>query len=199
MSSSSKDDLCERGSLVAAYVLGTLQPSETKLMEAHVPSCAVCQEEYQALRPVAGVLSAWRANTLPPSTPMWKRLAERIVSKSEREVVTSPASEASITRGWPEPPWQDVAPGITCKLLSSDVDMDRVSMLVRLSPGTSYPPHTHASVEELYLLEGELWIDDRQLCPGDYNRADPGTSDQRVWSSTGCMCLLITSPSDAIR
>jgi anti-sigma factor ChrR (cupin superfamily) len=72
-------------------------------------------------------------------------------------------------------------------------------MLVRLAPGASYPPHEHASVEELYLLEGKLWIDERHLSAGDYNRAAPGTSDQRVWSETGCMCLLITSPSDELR
>jgi anti-sigma factor ChrR (cupin superfamily) len=71
-------------------------------------------------------------------------------------------------------------------------------MLVRLAPNTSYPPHQHAGVEELYLLEGELWIENRKLEPGDYNRAEAGTSDQRVWSETGCMCLLITSPSDQL-
>lgn len=48
------------------------------------------------------------------------------------------------------------------------------------------------------LLDGELWIDDRKLFPGDYNRAEPGTADQRVWSETGCTCVLITSPRDAI-
>jgi hypothetical protein len=41
---------------------------------------------------------------------------------------------------------------------------------IRLAPGVDYPPHTHAEVEELHLLGGELWIDDRKLYPGDYNR-----------------------------
>jgi anti-sigma factor ChrR (cupin superfamily) len=67
-----------------------------------------------------------------------------------------------------------------------------------LAPGTDYPPHTHAGVEELHLLHGELWIDERKLQPGDYNRAEPGTSDQRVWSETGCTCVLITSPRDRL-
>jgi anti-sigma factor ChrR (cupin superfamily) len=71
-------------------------------------------------------------------------------------------------------------------------------MLVRLAPNTAYPPHRHAGVEELYLLEGELWIENQKLEPGDYNRAEAGTSDKRVWSETGCMCLLITSPSDQL-
>jgi anti-sigma factor ChrR (cupin superfamily) len=72
-------------------------------------------------------------------------------------------------------------------------------MLVRLAPGVDYPPHMHAGVEELHLLDGELWIDERKLYPGDYNRAEPGTSDQRVWSETGCTCVLITSPGDVLR
>ena len=48
-------------------------------------------------------------------------------------------------------------------------------MLVRLAPGASYPAHTHAGVEELHLLDGELWIDERKLFPGDYNYGAPGS------------------------
>jgi hypothetical protein len=76
--------------------------------------------------------------------------------------------------------------------------MARVSMLVRLQPGVSYPPHRHAGREELHLLHGELWIDDRKLYPGDYYDAEPGTADSRVWSETGCTCVLITSLNDKL-
>ena len=55
-----------------------------------------------------------------------------------------------------------------------------------------------AGVEELHLLQGELRIDARKLLPGDYNRAEPGTADKRVWSETGCMCVLMTSTKDAL-
>ena len=43
---------------------------------------------------------------------------------------------------------------------------DRISMLVRLARGANYPAHSHAGVEELHLLDGELWIDDHKLFPG---------------------------------
>ena len=85
-----------------------------------------------------------------------------------------------------------------CKLLATDEHRDLVSMLVRLAPGASYPAHTHAGVEELHLLQGELWIDDRRLLPGDYNRAEPGSSDGSVWSETGCTCVLMTSSQDRL-
>jgi anti-sigma factor ChrR (cupin superfamily) len=70
--------------------------------------------------------------------------------------------------------------------------------LVLSFSGTDYPPHIHAGVEELHLLAGELWIDDRKLFPCDYNRAEPGSIDQRVWSQTGCTRILITSASDQL-
>jgi anti-sigma factor ChrR (cupin superfamily) len=73
-----------------------------------------------------------------------------------------------------------------------------VSMLVRLAPGTDYPPHRHADVEELHLLHGELIVDEKTLYPGDYLRSEPGTVDHRVWSETGCTCVLLTSIDDII-
>lgn len=199
MSSSSENDRCERLDLVAVYSLAAVSPAEAKSMEAHLTMCTECQQEYRALTLVTSALSTWRTQSVPSPAPLWSRLAERIAGLTQKELVAAPASApaSSTALGWPESPWREVAPGITCKLLSTDVDRDRVSM--RLARGIAYPPHDHASVEELYLLDGELWIDDRKLYPGDYNRAEPGTSDQHVWSPTGCMCLLITSPSDQLR
>lgn len=100
---------------------------------------------------------------------------------------------------WTEPEWEDVAPGIRCHLLATDTEFHRVSMLVRLAPDGEYPPHRHAGLEELHLLEGELWIDDRKLYPGGYSRAQSETTDSRVWSETGCMCVLVTSTQDELR
>jgi len=97
-----------------------------------------------------------------------------------------------------EPDLNEPGPGIFCKVLAADVERSRLSMFVRLAPGGEYPPHTHAGIEQLYLLLGELWIDDRKLYAGDYNRAEPGTADKRVWSETGCTCILVTSSSDIL-
>jgi len=130
---------------------------------------------------------------LSPTTFLWGSIAKSIVSEfGVAPVFTAP-------HDWTEPDWNEVSPGISCKILAADEHRDRVSMLVHLEPDVDYPPHTHAGVEELHLLQGELWIDDRKLNPGDYNRAEPGTSDARVWSETGCTCVLITSPHDTLR
>ncbi len=145
------------------------------------------------MRPIIDSFVSWPTDVLRPAASLQGRLARRIAAETGGEPVL-PAR-----RQWSEPEWEEVAPGISCKLLATDAEKHRVSMLIRLAPGGEYPPHTHAGVEELHLLDGELWIDDRKLYPGDYNRAEPGTGDERVWSETGCTCILITSTRDILR
>ena len=131
------------------------------------------------------------AEILLPSEAVWERLARRIARETGEEQLPF-GPEIS------ESQWEAVAPGISCQLLATDTERDRVSMLVRLGAGIAYPPYTHAGVEELHLLHGELWINDRKLHPGDYNRASRGTGDMHVWSATGCTCVLITSSRDLL-
>lgn len=184
---------CDQAERVALHALGALPPAESNALRSHIESCADCHHELEGLRPVMASFACWPTDVLRPSTTLWDRLAQRVAA----DTGTQPLPAATM-RDRLEPEWEQVAPGISCKLLATDTERHRVSMLVRLSPGTDYPPHTHADIEELHLLAGELWIDGRKLHPGDYNRADPGTADGRVWSETGCTCVLITSLRDAL-
>lgn len=179
---------CAKSEHVAEYALRSLPPSERVTFEAHVQQCPECREELAAMRPIIDRFADWPTDVLRPSTPLWGRLVERLA-------LDTMEPEA---RWVGEPDWNEVAPGISCKLLATDAATHRVSMLVRLAPGVAYPPHTHAGTEELHLLDGELWIDERKLYPGDYNRAEAGTGDRRVWSETGCTCVLLTSFRDTI-
>jgi anti-sigma factor ChrR (cupin superfamily) len=185
--------LCPCIALTCAYALQALPGSEVAAAEAHIASCPDCQGELASLRPVVDGMVAWPADVLRPSTSLQERLALRIAEETGKPPVLSSPEQ------WSEPEWDQVAPGIECKLLANDNERHRVSMLVRLAPGASYPAHTHTGVEELHLLNGELWIDERKLVPGDYNCGAPGTGDARVWSETGCTCLLTTSTNDRLR
>jgi anti-sigma factor ChrR (cupin superfamily) len=192
MTSGSDTRRCDLAELVSAYALRALPPNEVPDVEAHIATCPECRRELETLRPIVDTFVAWPTDVLRPSNSLWDRLVERIAD-TERKPMPTPQPH------WSEPEWEQAAPGIWCKLLASNAAQDRVTMLVRLAPGVAYPPHTHAGIEELHLLQGELWIDDRKLHPGDYNRGEPGASDSRVWSETGCTCVLITSPSDVLR
>ena len=184
-------DPCQQSAQVCAYVMQALPPDEAAAIEAHVESCSRCRQELETLRPVADSFAFWPSDVLRPPASLQARLASRIAAETGQDPVVP-------VRHWDEPPWEEVAPGIFCKLMATDTEAHRVSMLVRLGPGAEYPPHTHAGLEELFLLDGELWIDDRKLYPGDYNRAEAGSGDTRVWSETGCTCVLITSTRDAL-
>lgn len=193
MTSRSDKHPCGQMDLVSSYALRALPASEVPLVEAHISMCPDCRKQLESLRPIIDSFTFWPTDVLRPSESLWERLASRIAVDS----VAAPLLPAR--QPWSEPEWEEVAPGISCKLLATDTEKDRVSMLVRLGPGVDYPPHSHAGVEELHLLHGELWINDRKLYPGDYNRAEPSTTDRRVWSETGCTCVLITSTQDALR
>jgi anti-sigma factor ChrR (cupin superfamily) len=191
MSSSAKHD---RGHVerVSLYALQALPAGESPAVEAQIAACSECREELDALQPVIASFVSWPTDVLRPPATLWDRLARRIAAETGQEPV-SPAPRRPA-----EAKWEDVAPGISVKLLATDAENHRVSMLVRLAPGTDYPPHRHGGIEELHLLDGELMIDDRKLRPGDYSRAEAGGVDRRVWSETGCTCVLITSAKDIL-
>lgn len=201
-------ELCER---THGVVLGLISciTGDRRLAEALAIEVLLdLWREAGSYDPSDGTVLAWimnraRAKALEPPSGMREvaedaaaspqaRLARRIAAQGRREPLAPRPAQ------WKEPAWAEVAPGISVKLLATDTDQHIVSMLVRLAPGAAYPAHTHAGLEELHLLEGELWIDDRKLYPGDYNRAPPGTGDKRVWSEAGCTCVLVTSTRDVL-
>jgi hypothetical protein len=174
--------------LLSLYVLQALSPMERREAEAMIAACTECREELRSLTHTMEAFASWPTDVLRPGALLWERLANR--------VGIDPKSPAPVP---PSADWEEAGAGISYSILARDVEGERVSMLVRLAPGAAYPPHTHAGVEELYLLDGELFIDGRKLYPGDYNRAEVGTGDQSVWSETGCTCVLLTSSEDVLR
>lgn len=192
MSSQSDQHNEEHLDLVFLYALRALPASEIPAAEAQISACAKCREKIDDLRKVVESFISWPTDVLRPSLPLWDRISQRVAEESGKPAVAAPLQSQAT------PDWEQPAPGISCMLLATDSDKGQVSMLVRLDPGAEYPPHRHFGVEELHLLHGELMIDSKKLYPGDYNRAEAGTVDHRVWTETGCTCVLITSTRDAV-
>jgi anti-sigma factor ChrR (cupin superfamily) len=63
--------------------------------------------------------------------------------------------------------------------------------LVRFEPGTSFPVHTHAGPEFIYILEGEAVQEGQLLLPGWAAAAGTGTVDSNYYSRTGCVFLTV--------
>jgi quercetin dioxygenase-like cupin family protein len=177
---------------VFLFVLQALPPHELASVEAQISSCEDCRKEVETLRPVVHSFVGWSTDVLRPAESLWSRLATRIATEAGTQPFVPPL-DALV-----EPEWEEAAPGIHVKILAKNTDNDSVSMLVRLDPGTDYPGHRHAGVEELHLLHGVLKVDDRTLYPGDFIHSEADSVDHRVWSETGCTCFLMTSTEDVL-
>lgn len=178
--------------LVFQVVLQALPPQELASAEAQISSCETCRRELESLRPVVGSFVGWSTDVLRPPESLWGRLANRIAGENGTQPFMSALPAPAKTQ------WEEAAPGIHVKILARNSEKDTVSMLVRLDPGTDYPAHRHAGVEELHLLHGILKVDGRTLYPGDFIHNEADTVDHRVWSETGCTCFLLTSTQDAL-
>ena len=84
--------------------------------------------------------------------------------------------------------WQPGAfPGLMNQLLAS-YDTER-TVLVRWAPGTHIPPHTHGTVEETLVLEGEIQDEAHRYPAGTWFRAPRG-STHAPFSTTGALIMI---------
>ena len=128
---------CEHSEITCAYAAQALPASEVAAAKAHIASCLDCRRELESLQPVVDRFVSWPADVLRPTASLQARLARRIAEETGKEPVLPPARSGK--QAWSEPEWEEVAPGIECKLLATDTERHRVSMLVRLAPSASYP------------------------------------------------------------
>lgn len=68
--------------------------------------------------------------------------------------------------------WHPTFPGVEVMPLWGSPDC--TSMLVRFAPGGGVPDHHHAVHEDCLMLEGEMFLGDILLRPGDYQLAPAG-------------------------
>src|SRR5205809_6760845 len=110
-----QSDRCAHSEVTCAYAGQALAASEVAAAEVHIASCPECQRELESLRPVVDRFVSWPTDVLRPTTSLQARLARRIAEETGKEPVLSPARPGEQT--WSEPEWEQVAPGIECKLL----------------------------------------------------------------------------------
>ena len=67
-----------------------------------------------------------------------------------------------------------------------------------MDAGCRYPSHRHTQVEELFLLSGDLHIEDQVMYAGDYCRADLGSVHDQSFTEGGCVFLLMASPDNQL-
>jgi mannose-6-phosphate isomerase-like protein (cupin superfamily) len=81
--------------------------------------------------------------------------------------------------------WSPYGPGVVRRLLWTDGR--QAAMLYHAVAGAAVPHHGHRCDEQCLMLEGELFLDDVLLQPGDYQLAPAGTEHREVSTDTGCL------------
>ena len=89
--------------------------------------------------------------------------------------------------------------GISVKVLSSDLDTvakrGRRTRILRMAPGSQTPEaHAHDYWEEIYMLEGEMIVQDgtdgeKRVAAGSYAAREPGVMHGPVRSDVGCLMI----------
>ncbi len=187
---------------IALYAVGALEPGEAAGLEAHLEACRACRDELDALRPVVEEL----ASSVPPLEPP-AHLKQRLLDRVRGGAPVQPWKAWSPEPGRPslvivrrdEGRWEGTGvAGVEVRRLHVDPDAGRVTMLVRMAPGSSYPAHRHAGVEECYVLEGDLYADEFEMRAGDYQRLEGGSVHGVQATRDGCLLFIVSSMRDEL-
>lgn len=186
----------------AQYVLDGLEPDATLLYEAHLEICPLCRAEVATCRHGAEALG----RSVPPVNPpagLKDRLMSRIkdgagIQAWKQWRPDRPGDESVIVRGG-QSEWQSTAvEGVRVRRLFVDPAADRITMLVRMDAGTSYPAHRHGGVEECFVLEGDLCGPDFEMKAGDYQRLAGGSTHGVQGTRDGCLLFIVSSMNDEL-
>jgi anti-sigma factor ChrR (cupin superfamily) len=179
------DQIRETASL---YALGALPDEEARWFESHLETCAVCREEARVFEETASRLG-WSVPEMRPPESLRERLLQRI----------SPLPPGMSVVRKDEGEWRPTEfPGITVKPLHVDRASRYASVLMRMEPGSGYPPHRHTATEHCLVLEGDIRQDQLVLGPGDYNTYAADSIHPRAYTEGGCLLLIMASLADEV-
>jgi anti-sigma factor ChrR (cupin superfamily) len=89
-------------------------------------------------------------------------------------------------------PWQDLGPGIRCKVLYRDEANESATVLFHFAPGSQAPAHEHMGVEQTYIIEGSLSDHDGTMTAGQLAVRDAG-SVHAAYTETGSLHIAFFS------
>jgi RNA polymerase sigma factor (sigma-70 family) len=84
------------------------------------------------------------------------------------------------------------------KPLFEDAARKYNTSLVRMEAGAHYPSHHHAAIEELFILSGDLHVENQIIGAGDYCRSDSGSIHGETFTDGGCLFLAMASQDNQI-
>ena len=182
------------------YALGEFAPDDKSSFEQHLNGgCVECRTALRELGDVMADLATGVSMAPPPALRerLLKVVAENYAtSEPGRDGVLLRKAGLLIMRS-DELPWVAApVPGILSKSLFVDEHRKYSTSLVRIEPRAVYPSHRHNDIEEVFLLEGDFFIDGVRMVPGDCCRSEPGSVHGQSTTESGALLLVLASQQD---
>jgi quercetin dioxygenase-like cupin family protein len=140
------------------------------------------EKELEVFDPV--IFEHWVEALRPVGAP--PGLRDRVIARVRVE--QPPTALRTVRAG--EAGWTEFMPGIRFKVLHRDEKGRASSLLARLDPGVTMPPHIHGANEECLVLEGEITYGNLTVRAGDYHFAPEGAEHEALSTRTGALLFL---------
>lgn len=183
--------------LAPLYVLGLLTESERTWVEQEVAESPELAEELLGYQSAVTAM-AYDAPILPTAADLKNQLFERLGldAPSPEPVFPTQSSLNYFAVRSQDLKWRPYTiPGVLIAIVHRDKAKRELVGFFRAEPGVSYPLHRHAAVEEIFMLEGDLVIEDQVYGSGDYIRSLPESS-HAPYTNGGCRFFFRTSMDD---
>lgn len=195
------EEFCE---LAALYALDVLDEKERRLVEDYIAQFPECELELEELRNSVTAMP-YSVPEVPMAADLKGRLFERIADEAAIQNNHRSIDHPMIAIDLPfftmraaDIQWQPHRiPGVAIAKLYEDPLNREIVCLLRAEPGVQYPRHRHALAEEIFMLEGDLVINEQIFGKGDYIRSAPGTIHD-PHTPSGCMIFIRTSLDNEI-
>jgi anti-sigma factor ChrR (cupin superfamily) len=90
--------------------------------------------------------------------------------------------------------WQDCGDGFLSKALLEDERAGLRTELMKVEAGAFSPLHAHPDIEQIYVLDGSFFDQDKSYFPGEFIVRAPGAMHS-AGSEQGALLLLVYSPA----
>jgi len=178
--------------LSAIYMAGAMTVDEQAKFEARLETDAELRSALQSMDEAGQALLA-QVDPIQPNPEIRQTLLDRI---AKEDTINEPSI---IIHRADSDDWQPTGiPGSTIRILHADIKRRRMTCLMRLEPGATYPSHEHDQPEECLMIEGDLNFGDYTLYPGDYLRVEAGTEHNVATTKQGCLCLITAALPDSL-
>ena len=182
--------------LAVLHALGSLEDRDKVAFEEHLrQGCDACASDVRSFEEIANLIG----ESVPAVAPqgLRNRLLSKIGNGPRVPGIILEQNGILIDRS-AELAWQPIASGVFLKPLFEDKARKYDTSLVRMEAGAHIPSHHHAAIEEVFLLAGDLQVENQVMRAGDYCRADFGTIHGETFTDDGCLFLLMTSPENPV-